>query len=194
MSCYEIKKSGTTFTVGHFPWVKDYPATPVTKVTLSYNEESFLVHFVSYETNLRATETAHNTPVHKDSCMEIFMCFDPEHDGRYINVEINPNCAAYSAVSLCREQSRLIDPADIDTLCIKSAVFDDRWELDYQIPVSYIQKQIPTYRHGPGARLRGNFYKCGDETDHPHFGCFSDIAWPHPDFHRPEFFADFVLV
>ena len=54
-------------------------------------------------------------------------------------------------------------------------------------------RRVPTYRHGEGAVLRGNLYKCGDETDHPHYACFHNIDWAKPDYHRPEFFATFVL-
>jgi hypothetical protein len=42
--------------------------------------------------------------------------------------------------------------------------------------------------------ITGNFYKCGDETEYPHFGCWNLIASPVPDFHRPEYFGEIVLV
>lgn len=125
--------------------------------------------------------------------MELFMQYAAETDPRYINIEINPNCAAYASVRYDRERYEMIDPTDIDTLGIKSAVYDDRWELDYTIPVAFIQKYIPTYRHEVGAILRGNFYKCGDLTDHPHYACFNNVDVPNPDYHRPEFFSEFVL-
>ncbi|MBQ7346862.1 MAG: hypothetical protein IJW55_02815 [Clostridia bacterium] len=194
MQKFKIEQSGTTFAIANFPWAKDYPATPHTEVTVSYDDAGFRFRFVSYETHLRAVETAHNTAVHKDSCMEVFMQFTPATDERYINIEINPNGAAYSAVSYCRERSQQINPADIDTLGIKTSVYDDRWEIVLTVSKEYIQKQIPSYRHGKGSILRGNFYKCGDETDHPHFGCFHNIVWEQPDFHRPEFFAEFELI
>ena len=190
----EIKREGSVFEVKCFPWKQDYPASPATKVTFGYDEAGFTVHFVSYDTNLRAVETAHNTAVHKDSCMEIFMQFAPESDPRYINIEINPNGAAYCSACKCREEFEMVSPEDIDALGIKTAVFDDRWEIDYRIPAEWIRRFVPTYRHERGAILRGNFYKCGDLTDHEHYGCFNPIEWAHPDFHRPEFFAEFKLI
>ncbi len=188
-----ITKKGITFPVSNFPWEKDFPAKPATEVTVGYDDAGYRVRMVSYETTLRAVETAHNTPVCQDSCMELFMQFAPESDPRYINIEVNPNGAAYCGVNYRRGDSILIDPADIDTLCIRTAVYDDRWEIEYVIPSSFIQKYIPAYRHGEGTQIRGNFYKCGDMTDHTHYGCFANIEWDHPDFHRPEFFADFLL-
>ncbi len=188
-----IKKSGSTFCIADFPWLSEYPASPETRVTVSYDKSGFDLHFVSSETSVRAIETEPNSMVYRDSCMEAFWQFDPENDPRYINFEINPNGAVYSAVSYDRAQSVCIDPADIAMLKVSTCVREDGWEIHCHIPVEYIQKQIPTYRHEAGAHLRANFYKCGDMTDHPHFGCFQHIEWSQPDFHRPEFFADFIL-
>jgi hypothetical protein len=42
--------------------------------------------------------------------------------------------------------------------------------------------------------MRGNFYKCGDKTIHPHYGCWSPIELPKPDFHCSDFFGEIILV
>ena len=72
MQTYVISKEGSRFALEYFPWVKDFPATPKTEAVLSWDEGGINVHFVSYETNLRAVQTEHNTPVCEDSCMELF--------------------------------------------------------------------------------------------------------------------------
>ena len=36
---------------------------------------------------------------------------------------------------------------------------------------------------------KANFYKCGDETLHPHFGCWNPVVAEEPNFHLPEFFG-----
>ena len=41
--------------------------------------------------------------------------------------------------------------------------------------------------------LRGNFYKCGDKTAHPHYLSWNPIKTPKPDFHRPEFFGELLI-
>ena len=43
------------------------------------------------------------------------------------------------------------------------------------------------------ASLRGNIYKCGDKTAHPHFLSWAPVGTPSPDFHRPEYFGEFSL-
>lgn len=45
----------------------------------------------------------------------------------------------------------------------------------------------------PGQRAAGNFYKCGDETEFPHYGAWSPVRTLSPDFHRPEFFGTLVF-
>ena len=38
----------------------------------------------------------------------------------------------------------------------------------------------------------GNFYKCGDETEFPHYGMWSEAVSDTPDFHRPECFGRLI--
>lgn len=190
---YNIEKNGTSFEIKNYPWDEN-GFRPKTVINIGYDDGGFKIHYVSCETNLRAVETEHNTAVHKDSCMEIYMQFAPKTDKKYINIEVNPNGAVYSSVSTCREISECICAEDINTLGVKTTIKSDCWEVDYYIPKEYILKYIPTYEHKTGTVIKGNFYKCGDLTEKPHFGCFSNIVWKEPDFHRPEFFAEFKLV
>lgn len=192
MSYYPIPREGRVLSLEEAPW-KEYACVPRTTVRVSYDEEAFALHFVSYETELRAKETQHNTPVCCDSCMEAFLQFAPATDPHYINIEVNPNAAVYCAVRTCREDEVLVEPEVINALGVRTHRFDDRWEVDLRIPAAWIRRFIPTYRHGVGTTIRANFYKCGDETAVPHYGAFAPITWEHPDFHRPEFFADFIL-
>ncbi len=188
----KITREGTVFPVTHASW-ESFPLQLNTQATVSYDDEGFSVRFSTDETRLRAVETAHNTFVHKDSCMEMFMQFAPESDIRYINFEINPNGAAYVSCSKKRGDFVFFTVEDIEALGIKTAVREDGWDLSYDIPAAIIQKYIPSYEHKAGAHLRGNFYKCGDLTDHEHYLSYAPIGTEEPDFHRPEYFADFVL-
>ena len=150
-------------------WDDVFPSPYTTLARMVHSDEGITVKMTSSEWPLTITATELNTTVCIDSCMEFF--FTPNAlDKNYINIEINPNGAAYCAVNFRRGDSELIAPCDIETLGIRSAVYDDRWEIEYTIPASFIQKYIPTYRHGIGAKIRGNFYKCGDLTDHEHYG------------------------
>lgn len=193
MTVYSIPCEGRVFELQEAPW-EGYREVPRTSVCVSYSDTGFHLRFVSYETRLRAVETKHNTPVCCDSCVEAFLQFSPATDPHYINIEINPNAAVYCAVRTSREDATLMSDEAIERLAVHTTVFSDRWETELCIPVDFIREYIPTYRHGEGSMLRANFYKCGDMTETPHYGAFAPIQWQTPDFHRPEFFADFLLV
>ena len=42
-------------------------------------------------------------------------------------------------------------------------------------------------------KIMGNFYKCADDTEFPHFVSWSPIGLPTPNFHCPEFFGEIYL-
>ncbi len=181
------------FEIDKYPWPKnDY--RPKTTIELCYNDDSFLIHFTSFETELRAVEVENNTDVYRDSCMEIFLQFDPANDERYINFEINPNGAMHCSCGKDRFDRVLVDPQVIDdVLKGRTRIKKDRWEAWVDVPVSFIKALIPTYEHKEGAVLRGNCYKCASGSDKPHHGMWNTIVWEKPDFHRPEFFKEIVL-
>ena len=43
-----------------------------------------------------------------------------------------------------------------------------------------------------GGAMAGNFYKCGDETPHPHYLAWSALSSDHPDFHRRQDFGQLL--
>jgi hypothetical protein len=38
-----------------------------------------------------------------------------------------------------------------------------------------------------------NFYKCADQTSHPHWLTWASVDYPQPKFHLPEFFGRLVF-
>ena len=71
---FEITREGVIFPINNFPWDEN-GAKPETEVTVYYDDCGYKVSFKSYEENIRAVETKHNSPVHEDSCMEFFAAF-----------------------------------------------------------------------------------------------------------------------
>lgn len=187
-----MERRSQTFSIAEFPWdANGYK--PETTVTLTLLEEELEVRFVSYESDLRAVETENNADVYCDSCVEMFAQFDPVGDSRYMNFEMNPNGAVYCAVNTPEGDSVTLPSERIDSFRAAARIHKDRWEAWLHIPMSVVKEVFPGYAHKPGTRIRGNFYKCGDKTVHPHFGCWQPITWPEPNFHRPEFFRDIIL-
>jgi hypothetical protein len=38
--------------------------------------------------------------------------------------------------------------------------------------------------------MRGGFFKCGNDTGHPHYGSWQKIENPTPRFHLPQYFGE----
>jgi hypothetical protein len=66
------------------------------------------------------------------------------------------------------------------------------WTLEYRVPLGLFRK-LYGREIVSGHRAAANFYKCGDETEIPHYGAWSEVKTPSPDFHRPEFFGEIVF-
>lgn len=65
------------------------------------------------------------------------------------------------------------------------------WALAYRVPPELFHKMYG--RPVPTGGRAANFYKCGDETEFPHYGAWSPVGTPSPDFHRPEFFGTLIF-
>ena len=72
---------------------------------------------------------------------------------------------------------------------VKSYVDDKRWTLQFCIPFEIIDEIFG----GHTTTIYVNLYKCGDETQNTHYATYYPITTEQPDYHRPEFFGEFVL-
>ena len=130
----------------------------------------------------------------EDSCCEFF--FQPEGGNVYYNVETN--CAGTVLVG-CGETREAREAAPAEVLnaisrwsSLGRAPFAERiepttWHMALIIPTgTAFHSQIATL---DGARMKANFYKCGDKLQTPHFLSWNRIDLPSPNFHRPDFFG-----
>ncbi len=67
------------------------------------------------------------------------------------------------------------------------------WEVELMIPDTLIQAVYGHDHMTTSGRIKGNFYKCGDETHTAHYGCWNPIENEYPAFHKPEFFGELIL-
>ena len=65
------------------------------------------------------------------------------------------------------------------------------WVVQYSIPLALLEKYCKVVRPAPGVVWKGNFYKCAEQTSHPHW-----LNWAPIDkepaaagFHLPELFG-----
>ena len=188
-------KEARTARVDLFPWgaaiEDDY--RPVTNARLGTDGESLFVFMETNEKKLRI-ETKGFGHVHMDSCMEFFVSPDPVSP-KYLNFEFNPAGAMYLSIGTSRyDRSVLAIEKHEELFQVRTTIHSEGWNLEYHIPLSFLERFFPSLKFNPGHPMRGNFYKCGEKTSRPHFGCWSPIDLPKPDFHCPDFFGTLVLM
>lgn len=173
--------------------VDERPWTPETDIKmvqqLCYDENGIYIHQRAWEREIRAEGTELLSRVCEDSCMEFFFAPVPE-DGRYFNIEFNPNGCVHLGFGHGRHDSIRLIPHDIKELFgVEANRLDDGWELFYKIPLTFIQQFYPGYELKSGRMLHANCYKCGDKTAAPHYLLWNPSTSDTPDYHRPQDFG-----
>lgn len=168
---------------------------PLTQAKLAYvRGQGFWLQLHCIETDPKRTYTQPDQPVHKDSCMEAFIDFNPQDpETGYINFETNAHGALWCAVGPQRNQRRFIRQMGIDVPAPTITITPQAWTATILIPLEMLHLVYGKIEFKAGTRLRANFYKCGDLTAQPHFLSWAPIDLPQPDFHAPSFFGELVL-
>lgn len=158
----------------------------------------FALRMTCKEREPRAVYRQYNDPVYTDSCLEFFAAWaDGLSDARYMNLEMNSNGALLSAIGAGRKARIPVRTVTGGALPqVKATIHPQDWNVTALIPLELLERLygIPAATFRPGYRFRGNFYKCGDETPQPHYGMWSPVLTEKPDFHRPEYFGELVML
>ena len=179
--------------IDNFFWLEGH--TPETTAKLAYIEGfGFALRMTCGETAPKAVYRRYNEPVYTDSCLEFFC--DWLGDGRYINMEMNANGTLLSCIGPDRHaRTPIADLSDGEIFVVKGEIQPASWNVTAYIPTALLCRilGVDSIPFGKGYTFRGNFYKCGDETPIPHYGMWSPVGTEKPDFHRPEYFGDFIM-
>ena len=143
----------------------------------------------SDEHPVTATKTEFNSQICEDSCLEVFINANQQHDNRYFNFETNANGVVNAHFRKDRKDKTPLTVEDANSLNIKTEVLNDYWTVEYTVTFDFIKKFIPDYEFKKGMELKSNVYKCGEETEVPHFGMWQEIKREKPDFHQPDDFG-----
>ena len=130
-----------------------------------------------------------------DSCMEFFVAPGETAADGYFNFEMNANGALLLGWGVSDTEFVLSD-FPREKIALRAEVYADRWALDLIVPFALFRRHMPGFVPTPGKILHGNFYKCGDKTASPHFGCYFPIdpaSVPTPCFHVPEYYGKLLL-
>lgn len=164
-----------------------YAKAPRTTFQMLRSPEGIAVRFHTEETHLRAEVTEQNGEICTDSCVEFFLKPD-NHDLNYLNFELNPKGILHLGIGAGRGGRRHLttDRAIFD---IVSVANEGDWTLKFFIPDSFLLSLFAKI----SPVCKANAYKCGDFTDHEHYGMWSEVETVEPDFHVPDFFGTLVL-
>ncbi len=169
-----------------------------------YDQAGIYLFYLVQDRYVRCVRANYQESVCKDSCVEFFV--EPKAGCGYFNFEINcggtlllyfqeqlPDNAGYKRHKAPPELGRLAQiyhsmPQIVDPE-IKEAV---EWRIECFIPVAIFEHYLG--RLGPlaGQTWRANFYKCGDETSHPHWASWAPMG-PELNFHLPKYFQPIVF-
>ena len=177
---------------------------PPTRARVLYDDAWLAVRFDVEDRYVRAVARAFNDMVCQDSCVEFFVA--PDADAQrdaYFNFEVNCGgtmllyrCPG-TAESVAGGERLHLDPADGATIRIAASlpqVIDPEiteptpWSVEYHVPWALFDKHFGAVPATSGTVWRGNFYKCGDHTSHPHWGTWAPMDTPQRGFHQPAFF------
>ena len=157
------------------------------KAQVCYDEEALYVRLSAHEAYIRAEEIGDLGSPCLDSCLEFFLAPDSA-DARYLNFEWNPLGNLYLGFGSTRPTRVRQIVGDKNELFRPEPYFTDGgWGIVFCIPYGFIRNYFPDFE--PCGEMAGNFYKCGDETEFPHYLSWMPMSTDIPDFHRRQDFG-----
>ena len=190
--------------VVHYAW-EDSGHRPRTRARLLWDDGWLAVLFVVDDHYVRAVAQGFNDSVCHDSCVEFFVApaADPAADA-YFNFEVN--CGGVLLLRRCSSTTErgwgranpLIAEEHASLVRIAHSLPErvepeiagpSTWTVEYHVPFELFGRYfVDRPRPGAGTEWKGNFYKCGGRTSHPHWGTWAPIELAEPSFHEPAFF------
>lgn len=175
--------------ISEYNWGGNYRPNSTAKLSF-IKQKGFLLQTSCEEENPKSVYFHDNEPVYRDSCLEFFMNFKPQIEGSgYINFECNANGALLCGYGTTKKDRNFIKDLGIPQPSVKACRGPNLWGYELFIPLSLIQEIYGNSSFRTGDLLKGNFFKCGDDTELPHYGSWTKIENPTPNFHLPEFFG-----
>lgn len=142
-----------------------------------------------------------------DSCVEFLTA--PEHGEGYVSFEMNciGTLLSYHIrdwrrvpggfASFDRLPEELFRSVTITTTChepIEQEIASPmEYEVGIRIPFTLFEVKTGSPPPHTGSRWRGNFFKCADESSHPHWASWQSIG-KELNFHQPDYFGELLFL
>lgn len=175
---------------------------PLTQVRMLHDTQSLYIDIQVQDQYVRAVHQTYQSMVSRDSCAEVFL--QPPGSAGYFNFELN--CCgimllyyiedpARHALRIFRKATpvpdslaKLMKIRSLLTGPIEPEIAEPTpWRLGIEVPLAVFKAFVPSMTRLSGD-WRGNFFKCGDETSHPHWASWNPIG-SRLRFHQPRRFA-----
>jgi hypothetical protein len=183
-------------------YAKSSEHRPRVQARALYDDAALHVLFRVEDRYVRSTHTEYNAMVCRDSCVEFFV--EPKPDKGYFNFEIN--CGGTLHLSYIEDPTRrpggfakftpvpeevarrIRIHATMPRVVEPEIAEPVEWRVEYAVPLAVFEEFVGALGALPGQVWRGNFYKCADETSHPHWASWSPIEG-ELNFHQPRYFG-----
>lgn len=174
-----------------YQWECDKPYRPraCAKMVFVENEGVYAL-LMCEEENPRTVCKSTGEKVYQDSCLELFLSLG---DAGYINIETNSDGVYLSEFGKSRAERALLSDITDKEPTIAPVRNGNMWGNEIFIPNALLSELYPDFSSVTIGEYRGNFYKCGDLTETPHYGSFSPMRTLDLGFHDPEYFAYFIV-
>ena len=150
---------------------------------------------------VQVINTEYQSSVCRDSCAEFFV--QPANASGYFNFEINGGgtMLLYYVTDPADQPRTKVTAEDASTMDIYHSLPDTveeeitspvTWILQYRVPFTLFENYVSPAHPRAGDTWKGNFYKCGDGTSHPHWASWAPIGEPL-SFHKPERFKPLIF-
>lgn len=191
-------RNAETFTIRHFH-ERSSDHRPKVRGKLLYTDKGVYVIFRVDDRYVISQHTRYQDPVCRDSCVEFFV--QPKPDKGYFNLEVNcggtflfqyherdkdgkdvcvPVPVEYARdIQVCHSMPETVVPEIAERTV---------WYIEYFVPFSVFEHCVGPLGAVAGQVWRANFYKCADESSHPHWGAWAPIG-EVLSFHQPRFFG-----
>ncbi|HEX2967009.1 MAG TPA: carbohydrate-binding family 9-like protein, partial [Syntrophorhabdaceae bacterium] len=160
---------------------------PTTRCRLLYDDDLLYGSFAVEDRYVRCLHTHNQSPVYEDSCVELFL--QPLPDGGYFSFEFN--CGGAILSSYITDPTKIegrvagavpIEEKEISKIELTSSlpgITDPEiaakitWTIEFSVPFALFEYYIGKLEKEKRREWRGNFYKCGDKTSHPHWASWA---------------------
>lgn len=188
-----LEANGAKIAIDQVNWKESFPKYLPVTVHLAHDNDCLHLFYQVRGEVLRTVNNKDFMPVWEDSCVEFFM--QRPHEKTYRNFECNALGVLLAANHENREKAEKFSLDNMASI-LRHTSIRHRYEEGKEVSDWALYLEIPKQTMGflpneflSGEKIKANFYKCGDQTEEPHFLSWNPINTPEPDFHVPSFFG-----